>query len=325
MQLPAELRAALNERLEGVSRKMLAERAERISFQYRDRAASGVAVRDELDALAYALTRSPATFGAVRNVLERLRERCPGFRPESALDLGSGADAASWAVAETWLSLRVITQVDLNQPLLDLNRALAAKASCCALGDAAQVVGDLEWLPDVGSADLVMLSYVLAEMTGTQAEGVVRGAWERCAGVLVVVEPGTPAGYQRILAARDLLLRGGGRVVAPCPHEKACPLVAPDWCHFAERIERSRDHRLLKGADVPWEDEKFSYLIAVRKGLFVEAYAARILARPVVESAGITVKLCELDGSAAVKTIQRRDKHGYKSAKKKDWGDELTG
>lgn len=325
MQLPAELRAALDERLEGVSRKMLAERAERISFQYRDRAASGVAVRDELDALAYALTRSPATFGAVRNVLERLRKRCPGFRPESALDLGSGAGAASWAVASTWSEIGALTQVDLNQPLLALNRALAVRASCDALRHAAQVAGDVGRLGGLPAVDLVVLSYVLAELTAAQAEGVLRGAWERCAGALAVIEPGTPAGYARILAARELLLRSGGRIVAPCPHEKACQLVAPDWCHFAARIERSRDHRLLKSADVPWEDEKFSYVIAVREQLYVAAHAARILARPVVESAGITVKLCELDGAAAVRTIQRRDKAEYKVAKKKDWGDELTG
>jgi ribosomal protein RSM22 (predicted rRNA methylase) len=69
-----------------------------------------------------------------------------------------------------------------------------------------------------------------------------------------VVEPGTPKGWQRILAARSRLIENGDHTIAPCPHRDACPISVPDWCHFSRRVARSRIHRRAKDADVPWDD-----------------------------------------------------------------------
>ena len=82
-----------------------------------------------------------------------------------------------------------------------------------------------------------------------------------------MVERGTPAGFRGLLRARDTLVGAGFRVVAPCPHDQACPWAdGRDWCHFAARVPRSARHRQVKGARLGWEDEKFSYLVAVRDG-----------------------------------------------------------
>lgn len=323
MQIPAELRAALNACLEGVPRGPLAERAERISSLYRDKTGSAVAVRDDTDALAYAITRSSATYGAVRNALTRLQERNPEFSPATALDLGSGVGAASWAIAETWPEIESITQVDNNAPLSKLNRTLAQHASCTALRKAKQITADLTRVAEFPSADLVVLSYLLAELSDAQVQSVLTFAWLHCTGPLVIVEPGTPAGYQRILAVRRFILGNAGRILAPCPHEQACPLIPPDWCHFVQRIERSRDHRILKSADLPYEDEKFSYMVAVSEQHFTTPTSERILARPEKEKIAIAAKLCMLDGTAGLVSIARRNKEQYTRAKKKEWGDEF--
>ena len=81
------------------------------------------------------------------------------------------------------------------------------------------------------------------------------------------------------MGVRAALIGAGAEVLAPCPHQRPCPLVAPDWCHFAVRLERTRDHKTLKSADVPFEDEKFSYLIAARPGVGSRA-GARIIKPP---------------------------------------------
>src|SRR6202042_3033012 len=81
-------------------------------------------------------------------------------------------------------------------------------------------------------ADLVTASYVLAELPEKAAAGTARDLWASAAQMLVLVEPGTPAGFARIRAARDALIEAGGHVVAPCTHDKACPLSDSDWCHF---------------------------------------------------------------------------------------------
>src|ERR1700686_2124292 len=96
--LPAELKAALDSKLQGFSRSDAAERAAVISQTYRDGGGSG-AIVSEADALAYALARMPATYAAVTASLNALREIAPDFSPKSLLDVGAGPGKigrASW-------------------------------------------------------------------------------------------------------------------------------------------------------------------------------------------------------------------------------------
>ena len=104
--------------------------------------------------------------------------------------------------------------------------------------------------------DLVTLAYVLSELSPGAQETLVEKLWTLTGDTLLIVEPGTPAGWSRILRARDILVREGAHIIAPCPHALACPLTAPDWCHFARRVTRSRIHRLAKGAEIPWEEKE---------------------------------------------------------------------
>jgi len=321
MQLPPELRNAIGEQLEGISRNLLAERAGRISAHYRSGGRSAQAMRDELDALAYAVVRMPATYAAVRNVLTRLQERSPSFEPASLVDLGAGPGTAGWAAADQWPALASITAIDANLLLLQLGSTLAASASCPAVRTARSIQTTLTASLQ-HAADLVVANYALAEVPAGDIRGILASAWAGCTGAIAIVEPGTPGGYERILLCRDVLLGLGAKILAPCPHQLSCPKIAPDWCHFVQRVERSRDHMLVKSAEAPWEDEKFSYLIAVRDHLFTPAQESRILTQPEVTKAEITVKLCQPDGTAEFAHFRKRDQTLFKQLKKKDWGDE---
>ena len=203
-------------------------------------------------------------------------------------------------------------------------------------------------------------SYALAEIPNDRQISVVTALWAACDGVLVLVEPGTPAGYARILAARAALIAAGpevvGRLLEPapdrdvafagcqawngpantdvrgevddqwglgCPHEAGCPLVGDDWCHFSVRLARSRDHRLAKGAEVPFEDERFAYLVAARPGIAVAPRQPRVLAPPRTGKPGIALKLCGLDGRVENRLVAKRDKPSYAVARRLDWGDTL--
>ncbi|WP_275945279.1 small ribosomal subunit Rsm22 family protein, partial [Brucella melitensis] len=42
-------------------------------------------------------------------------------------------------------------------------------------------------------------------------------------------------------------------------------LIYLTFTDFSQRVARSRIHRMTKDAEVPWEDEKFVYLAAVRE------------------------------------------------------------
>jgi ribosomal protein RSM22 (predicted rRNA methylase) len=317
--LPAALKQAVERELEGVGRAGLADRARRTSEAYRAGRGSAGVISDGGDALAYALTRAPATYAACVAAFDQAATRAPGFAPRTILDAGSGTGAASWAATETWPELAAATFLDSNAAFLDLAGRLAS-AGPTSLSAATRLRGDLTSDAALPSADLVVASYALAELEPAVLPGAVERLWMATGGVLALVEPGTPAGYQRILAARDQLIGLGAEVVAPCAQMGACPLIAPDWCHFSVRLPRSRDHRLAKGAEVPFEDERFAYVIAARPGLADGPAPSRILAPSRAGKPGIDFKLCAPTGLER-RFVARRDKTAHAAARRLNWGD----
>ena len=113
-------------------------------------------------------------------------------------------------------------------------------------------------------ADLVVASYLIGEVSEPQRTALADAMWAKTRDTLLIVEPGTPAGYARIIDVRTQLIAAGAHVAAPCPHDRKCPLTAPDWCHFAQRLPRSRAHKQVKAAERPFEDEKFTYVALTR-------------------------------------------------------------
>jgi ribosomal protein RSM22 (predicted rRNA methylase) len=327
-ELPQLLRAALDRELEGVSRKGLAASAGRTSQAYRAGQGSAGVIRGREDALAYALARLPATYAACAAVLGEARDMAPGFSPRSLLDAGCGPGAASWAAAEAY-DLAALTWLDASAPFLDLAARLANDGP--APLQAARVLrADLTAPGDWPRADLVMASYALAEIAPARQGAVTARLWAACDGVLALVEPGTPAGSERLLAARDVLIAAGAEILAPCPHPNVCPLASPErrddgfpgWCHFSVRLPRSRDHRLAKGAELPFEDEKFAYLVAARPGVAAPGRAGRILGPPRAGKAGLAFRVCGPQGLEA-RTVPKRDKAAHAAARRLGWGDRL--
>ena len=52
--------------------------------------------------------------------------------------------------------------------------------------------------------DLVTAAYVLSELdSDRERQQVIQELWERTKGMLVLVEPGTPSGYENIISARE--------------------------------------------------------------------------------------------------------------------------
>lgn len=318
---PATLSHVLGELLESASRKELRERARRISEGFRAGADSKETIRDETDALAYALTRLPATYAAAAAVLRRLREEIPDFAPQSLLDAGCGLGSGAAAALETWPNIASVALVDRSPPFLALARQLAGASAQAAMANGTFVDADLTALPaDLAKADLVLASYALTEIADDAMSGVLDGLWARCREALVVVEPGTPRGWSRLMRLRGLLIAAGATIALPCPHEASCPLAAPDWCHFAARLPRSRDHKALKSAEAPFEDEKFSYLVAL-KGT-TPARGARLIAPPRQFKWGARLRLCARDGLGETNTL-RRDKANFKSLRSCVWGDSI--
>jgi ribosomal protein RSM22 (predicted rRNA methylase) len=167
-------------------------------------------------------------------------------------------------------------------------------------------------------ADLVVASYMIGEVGDAERSALAGQLWAKARDTLLIVEPGTPAGYARVIALRQQLIAAGAHVAAPCPHDGACPLAAPDWCHFTRRLPRLRAHMQLKAAELPFEDEKFSYVALTRTP--VARHAARVLAQPDLSKVEVTAKLCTADGLRIAK-VPHRDKTAYARARRWRWGD----
>jgi ribosomal protein RSM22 (predicted rRNA methylase) len=314
--LPAELKAALDAKLQGLSRTEAATRAALISKTYRDGGSSST-IKSETDALAYALARMPATYAAVAAGLNALCEVRPNFKPASLLDVGAGPGTASWAAAEAFSSLTSFALLDDNSALRALARDLVRLDG--RLADLKYQEGDANaLLAQAEPADLVIVSYMIGELGETERAELAGLVWSKTRDTLLIVEPGTPAGSARVLALRQQLIAAGAHVAAPCPHDGPCPLSAPDWCHFTQRLPRSRAHMQLNAAEVPFEDEKFAYVALTRAPGAV--HPARVLAQPLAGKAEISAKLCTTDGLVLAR-FPHRNKAAYARARRWRWGD----
>ncbi|MFF4904093.1 small ribosomal subunit Rsm22 family protein [Streptomyces sp. NPDC001260] len=316
---PAEtLRGTLAALLDGLPPKQAAQAVERLIANYRGATPTDAPIlRDRADVAAYAAYRMPATFEAVRSALAAFAEAVPEWVPGSHVDVGGGTGAATWAVTDVWPGERGVTVLDWAEPALALGKELAAANP--DLRDASWRRSRIGAALTVESTDLVTVSYVLNELTEADRTALVDAA-ASAAQAVVIVEAGTPAGYARVIEARDRLIGAGFKVAAPCPHSAACPIVpGQDWCHFSARVSRSSLHRRVKGGSLPYEDEKFSYVAATR--FPVTPAPSRVVRRPQIRKGQVLLDLCESEEQLRRTTVTKRHGELYKAARDADWGD----
>jgi ribosomal protein RSM22 (predicted rRNA methylase) len=320
MQLPAALRRAVEQELASCGTAALRVASARLSECYREgeaREAKTALSTDEQRA-AYLAVRLPATYAAVVAALRWTSEVCAD-EIHTVLDLGSGPGTALWAAVEVFTAIDSATGFERDVRLIETARRLSVGAEHSALRKANWMQGDLTANIPEGAWDLVVCSYALNEVREAQRAELLRKAWARTAKLLVVIEPGTKAGFANALAARTRLLNEGAMLAAPCPNALACPMAASgDWCHFAARVERTAEHRRLKDAALGHEDEKFSYVAFSRNA--AQTPQARIVRHPRIFSGYTKITLCTA-GEIANTTITRSKKEDWRRLKRLGWGD----
>ena len=315
---------------------------------------SGGPLSDDLHRAAYLAVRMPATYASVVSALGWTRQACGEAWSEdealsetggeasgdrigdpitTMLDLGSGPGTALWAAAQLFPTLRSATAIERDPRLIEIARRLAGHAPAGQSEDellrrVTWLQGDLKSALPQGRWDLVVCSYVLNELAEAPRAELIRQAWARTAKLLVLVEPGTRAGFANVLEARNSLLASGATLAAPCPNSLACPMSeGGDWCHFAARVERTAGHRRLKEATLGYEDEKFSYVAFIRTPLTrialeneLQLPPSRIVRHPRIFSGHTQLTLCR-EGQIAATTVTRAQKEAWRRLKRLGWGD----
>jgi ribosomal protein RSM22 (predicted rRNA methylase) len=331
MRLPAKLLDEI-ERLTGtVSRQRLRLAAATLTERYRSAVTQAAVIRSDDERLAYLLVRMPATFAALTHALRAAKRQLmppssgafasdSRVAIETVLDLGAGPGTAAWSAGEAFPEVRRLRLIERDRGFIGLGRQLFAASDLPTLRQAEWVQSDLSSRLAENAFDLVVASYSLGELSPAQRSPCLRQAWQKTRKLLVLVEPGTRVGFGCIHQARSELIALGATLLAPCPHRLACPMaVAGDWCHFAARVERTAAHRRIKGGELGYEDEKFSYLAATP--LKADPAEHRIVRHPAYHSGFVELQLCSVEGLDK-RAIGRSNKAEYRAARRALWGDE---
>lgn len=316
-ELPIEIREQTLRLISEENPAALCDAAERLSQRYRESSGTGKRlVSGKRDILAYAAARMPATYAAVSRALD-LSLECCDLSPNSVLDVGAGTGAAS-AAAFAITGCEQITCIEREQSMIDAGQKLLQAGGISAQWICGDITANSSFTAQ--KADLVLSSYCLNELTPAARESAVKSLWEAANQALLIVEPGTPAGFAQLKSARKQLIALGANIAAPCPNINECPISQDDWCHFTVRVARTRLHKQLKGASVPYEDEKFCFIFALR-GEAVSC-AARIMRHPRIDSGRVTLSLCTPNGIS--ERLITRSSPLFKQARKSECGDSLS-
>lgn len=321
MELPPTLVDSISALLAKFEMKKIQKAAQELSLRYREKQNKNIKfIQSKEEAIAYLCMRFPATFAANYKVYSQLASCVDVASIHSLLDLGSGSGASVFAALEMLPSLEKVECVEQDAFLIDLGKNLLKESkskiknswTCDSFTNPSQAQ----------PADLVVFSYSLGEAPKNSYHEIFDHVLPLVKNYLVIIEPGTPVGFERILHARDYLIEKQMHLVAPCPHNKVCPMNKTfKWCHFSQRLPRTTFHKYLKDAALGYEDEKYSYVVFSK--LESPTSGDRIVGKPKVSSGFAEFEICSQQGSLEHAKILKRDVDNFGSIKKLEWGDTL--
>ncbi|XP_028934240.1 methyltransferase-like protein 17, mitochondrial isoform X2 [Ornithorhynchus anatinus] len=290
---------------------------------------------DEGLSLVYMAARLDGTFAATSRAFHEIQKRLPDFQPRTLLDFGSGPGSVSWAAHSTWgQSLREYLCVDRSAAMLALAERLL-KGGSDSGESRIPAVFLRQFLPVSPKVqfDIVVAAFSLSELPSLAARSeVVSTLWRKTGRFLVLVESGTKAGHQLIMAARDLVLQGQektpldprpGHVFAPCPHDLACPHLSASRtlpCNFSQTY-----YPTPFGWDRGHGEEKFSLVILSRDPPPGGQRWSRVIQPVLKRPRHVHCHLCCPDGHLEhmVFTARRHGRDLYRCARASAWGDLL--
>lgn len=319
--------------LEEADMTALRSRSEEIRSSYRDKQGRtrDLEIRDEAGAQAYLAWRLPVTGMVIHEVMDRLLEAVPEFRPETFLDLGAGPAVSVLPVSLAFPSLRVAHLAEEQGAMRQAGQTVLKELAPFLSPEFNVSMEAADFLTtDLPESDLVLASYSINELNGEELSRFTRKLIALTRHIAVLIVPGTPEHFRRLTEVRSQLVAAGFSILAPCTFTGPCAMEEEaDWCHFYTRVARSRLLRILKSGQMAYEDEKFSYLIVSRCQddttipLIRTKELGRIIRHPLISKGFREVELCRAEGITSIRLSKGKHKEAYRQLKQKGWGDTL--
>lgn len=151
------------------------------------------------------------------------------------------------AAVKVWPELKHYTGFDQSRPMIMLASSILKPLDVphtlkqTDLNVTSLEAGNHTSVPNRSS--LALSAFTLSEIRHpSKRKAFIRNLCSTPSEVIVLIERGTPAGFALIAEARQQILDLDAEipvhVIAPCPHDKRCPLrFKPDFCHFSQRRE----------------------------------------------------------------------------------------
>eukprot|EP00547_Thalassionema_nitzschioides_P002185 CAMPEP_0194214718 /NCGR_PEP_ID=MMETSP0156-20130528/16056_1 /TAXON_ID=33649 /ORGANISM="Thalassionema nitzschioides, Strain L26-B" /LENGTH=562 /DNA_ID=CAMNT_0038943045 /DNA_START=118 /DNA_END=1803 /DNA_ORIENTATION=+ len=249
-----QLRASLNKIMDTQNTLIERRQEERIrqkKMSNRNRPKESLAEKNqsEKDALSSSVFYKPEftfaslqhrllpNYAIVKRVLLEANSLLPDFQPKRILDFGVGVGSSSAAAMDIFEGLEWVHGIDPSKSMRD-----------CALlvldGNGPRVTTDsmLSTKSVKGNFDLILFNFTATELPHVAATLAAAALmWEKLSpnGVFVMIEPGTPDGFNNIKSVRSMLLDccppneeedesmdllDQCHIIAPCTHNCTCPV-----------------------------------------------------------------------------------------------------
>ena len=263
-----------------------------------------------VESIAYACARMPATYSAAMHVLNEFHEKVKDSHIKNVLDLGSGTGALmsafiSYGIKSEYTAVeKSINMKNISEKLIE-NSELRVDILNKDVFDFFKT--------NQKTYDSSFLIYFLNELNDKKK--ILHEIDKTTENFIFVIEPGTPKGFDNIKLVKEFAQNRSYSIIAPCATDQ-CPMKHDDWCHFSVRVPRKMRHIFIKNASLPYEDEKFSYII-VSKTHPKNFSKNRIIRRPIKKVGHTILDICTDDGIKRIFTSNKTIN------KKLLWGDEL--